>query len=499
MELQFQNKPLDCLQSVLCGVKSQEQTQEVKLPEAMPDVGRVLSAWGQPVLRSKEWHGSLMGASGGVMVWVLYAPEDGTFPRVVEAWLPYQLHWELPQTQRDGAMIIRPLLRSVDARALSARKLMVRVCVDAVGEALEPVRVDIYQPAQLPENICLLRRKYPVCVPVEAGEKTFTLEEELQLPPECADAGKLIRYSLQPQIQEQKRLGDKLLFRGTALLQGLCRCPDDRLWSFKLEVPFSQYSELERECGDDAAFRVVPVVTDLELDLLEDGKLRLKASMVGQYLVCDRRMLELVEDAYSPGAQVRLQTQTLQLPTVLETRRENLQAEAEQELPAHGILDVAFRAGQPEQYRAEGEVQLQLAGGFQVLWQDAEKTLQSAMVKWEQKQMLPANGNTGLCCALEPVGAPDAAQTGDSVRLRAEMALERMVTTLEEIPVVTGLEISEPTGDTKERPSLILRRPGSDSLWNIAKQYGSTEEAIRQANGLTEDPAPDRMLLIPVI
>ena len=499
MELQFQNKPLDCLQSILCGVKSQEQTQEVKLPEAMPDVGKVLAAWGQSVLRSKEWRGGLMGASGGVMVWVLYAPEDGTFPRVVEAWLPYQLHWELPQTQRDGAMIIRPSLKSVDARALSARKLMVRACVDAAGEALEPVRVDVYQPGQLPENICLLRRKYPMCIPVEAGEKTFTLEEELQLPPECADAGKLIHYSLQPEIQERKHLGDKLLYRGTALLQGLCRCPEDRLCSFRLEVPFSQFSELEKECSDDALLQVTPVVTNLELDLLEGGKLLLKASMVGQYLISDRRMLEVVEDAYSPGAQVQLQMQPLQIPAVLENRRETLQAEAEQELSGREILDVAFMAAQPEQYRTDGEVQSQLSGCFQVLWQDAEEALQGTVVKWEQKQSLPVHGNARLCGALEPMGAPDASLTGSGVRLRSEMALERMVTTLEEIPMVTGLEISEAAGEKPDRPSLILRRPGNDSLWDIAKQYGSTEEAIRQANGLAEDPAPDRMLLIPVL
>ena len=83
MELQFQNKSLDCLRSILCSVKSQEQTQEMKLPEAMPDVAKVLGAWGQCVLRSKEWHNGRMSISGGVMAWVLYAPEDGSSP---ECW-----------------------------------------------------------------------------------------------------------------------------------------------------------------------------------------------------------------------------------------------------------------------------------------------------------------------------------------------------------------------------------------------------------------------------
>lgn len=499
MELQFQNKPLDCLRSVHWGVNSQEQTQEVKLPEAMPDIGKVLSAWGQVVLRSKEWHGSSMGASGGVMAWVLYAPEDGTFPRVVEVWIPYQLQWDLPQTQRDGAMIIRPLLRSVDARALSARKLMVRACVDAAGEALEPVRIDTYSPDQLPENIFLLRRKYPVCVPTEAGEKTFTVEEELQLPAECADAGKLMHYTFQPEIQERKRLGDKLLFRGMGLLQGLCRGPEDRLCSFRFEVPFSQYTELENGNSDDAELQVIPVVTNLELDLLDGGKLRLKVSLVAQYLICDRKVMEVVEDAYSPGNFVQLQTQQLQLPAILEMQRQTLQAETQQELSAGEILDVSFMAAQPEQYRVDTGIQLQLAGSFQTLYRDADGLLQSAVAKWEQKQNIPADADVRLYGAVEPVGAPGGIITGNGVQLRCDVALERIASAAEGIPMVTGLEVTEPAGEVPEKPSLILRRPGTDTLWEIAKQCGSTEDAIRQANGLTEDPAPDRMLLIPVI
>ena len=160
MELQFQNKSLEFLGSVMHGVKAQEQTQEVKLPEAMPDVARVLGAWGQCVLRGKEWQSSFVGASGGVTVWVLYAPEDGTFPRVVETWIPWQLQWELPQTQHDGTVLVQALIKSVDARAVSARKLMVRVCVEAMAEAMEPMRLELCTPEQMTENLYLLRKKY---------------------------------------------------------------------------------------------------------------------------------------------------------------------------------------------------------------------------------------------------------------------------------------------------------------------------------------------------
>lgn len=68
MELQFKKTLLPCLDTVLREVQNQEQTQELKLSDGMPDVGRVLSAWGQGILRSKEWRDGMLTLSGGMMV-----------------------------------------------------------------------------------------------------------------------------------------------------------------------------------------------------------------------------------------------------------------------------------------------------------------------------------------------------------------------------------------------------------------------------------------------
>ena len=50
-----------------------------------------------------------------------------------------------------------------------------------------------------------------------------------------------------------------------------------------------------------------------------------------------------------------------------------------------------------------------------------------------------------------------------------------------------------------QRPSLILRRAGENSLWELAKENGSTVDAICRANDITDDAdLGQQMLLIPV-
>lgn len=55
MEFEFQKSACPCLETVLREAQNVEQTQEIKLPDGMPDIGRVLAAWGQTILRGKEW------------------------------------------------------------------------------------------------------------------------------------------------------------------------------------------------------------------------------------------------------------------------------------------------------------------------------------------------------------------------------------------------------------------------------------------------------------
>ena len=60
--------------------------------------------------------------------------------------------------------------------------------------------------------------------------------------------------------------------------------------------------------------------------------------------------------------------------------------------------------------------------------------------------------------------------------------------------------VGEPLQEAADRPSLIVRRAGSqDRLWDLAKAAGSTVRAIREANSLEDECLEEgTLLLIPI-
>jgi hypothetical protein len=299
-------------------------------------------------------------------------------------------------------------------------------------------------------------------------------------------------------VTEKKVLGNKLVFRGNGNLHVLCRCAGGQLQSWDLEIPFSQFAELEDTYGNDAQGDLVLSPTTLELELGEDGRLRFKGGAAAQYLITDRQLLPVTEDAYSPGREVQLRQETIRVPAILESRRENLYGEQTLAADAQQIVESSFQPDFPRQRFGENGMEAELSGQFQVLYYAPDGTLRSGTARWEGRLQLPADENTQFLFAPGPAETPRAVSGGGQITLRSEIPMEMTAVTEQSIPMLTGIELGEPRTPDPDRPSLILRRAGEDRLWDIAKASGSTMAAIRRLNGITEEPAPDRMLIIPV-
>lgn len=499
MELKFEKTSCRCLRRIAWEVQNLEQTQEVRLPDGLPDIGRVLCAWGQVILRSKEWRGDGMGASGGVMVWVLYAPDDGSEPQWVDTWLSFQAKWNFQETEREGMIRLVPLLRSVDARTVSARKMMVRAGIGILGEAVEPYEAEICCLGELPEGVELLRHTYPMKLPREAGEKSFLLDEELTLPASCPAAEKILRFEMLPQLQDSKVMAGKMVFRGNGLLHVLYRGQNGEMAGWDFEIPFSQFGELEGEFGPDAAARTAIAVTSLELELTEERTLRLKCGLVAQYVVSDQVLLELAEDAYSPRREVVPSFQELMLPAVLDERSEMLCGEVVLDIECTRIVDISFLPDHPRVSRMGDQNNGELSGVFQILYEDNGGSLQCVARRWEQQWGFDADGDSRVVLDIVQDGMPSATASGGSVTLKSNVNVITRVDKEQGQLMLSGVDVGEVKQPDQNRPSLILRRAEGERLWDLAKSCGTTVAAICQANQLQTEPMEGQMLLIPVI
>lgn len=499
MELQFHKTGIGCLKCIQWESQNQEQTQELKLGDGMPDVGRVLSTWGQVIMRSKQWQSDSLSVSGGVMVWVLYAPEDAGPVRSVQTWIPFQMSWDIPDTKTDGIMAVNCVLRSADARMLTGRKLMVRVNVGALMQAYLPEYTDIYLCDDLPEDVQVLRKTYSVCLPKDAGEKNFTLDEELELPPSCIKAENFLRYRIQPQMLESRVMAGKVVFRGNCVVNTLYTGEDGSLQSWDFDVPFSQFTELTGEFEEGAQAWIIPQVTGLEMQADEQQRIRMKASVTCQYVICEDTDIEVIADAYSPYRDVVASCKELELPALAQAQSTVLPLEHMFPVEGVQIVDGVILPDQIRVQRTPEGAHVQLPALGQVLYYDEDRVLQAATQRWEDEMDIQIDQGAQLLGAVIPTGRMENDLSGAEAALHTDVQFLYMQTAGKNIPMVTALEIGQEKEPDCARPSLILRKMEQGGLWQLAKKCGSSCDSILQANGLAEEPPVGKMLIIPVL
>ncbi len=497
MEHSFERSLASCLDVAMQETQNSEQTQELKLPEGMPDVGSILSVWGQVVLRGKEWRGDCVAISGGIMVWLLYLPENGAGPECLDSWIPFQMNWDLPEDTPEGEIRVQCLLRSADARSVSARKIMVRTGISAMATAFVPRDIEIAAPEKAPQGAELLRSTYPLRLWKEAGEKTFVQDGEPSLPDSVPRPEKLISYRVEPRLTDQKVLADKVVFRGNTNLHVLYRGEDGQLYSWEFELPFSQYAPLKGEYSAEAAADFQFCSTSVELELDEHGSMRFRCGMTAQYLIQDKYLLALVEDAYSPGRELKMSREFLCVPVVLETRKDSVYTETTVPGDVNLISEVWAFTEFPRITRREDLTEISVSGTVQFLGYGSDGALHSAASHWDGTQSLKADPESRLAAIPMQVQAQAMAGNG-SVHVKVEAPSNMTVFTNQQFPMVTGVEIGDPIKAAANRPSVILCRAGDKRLWDLAKEAGSTVSAIQSINNLKEEPAPNQLLLIPV-
>lgn len=497
MELQFDKSVCKSLHMILCHVLDQELTQEIRLPEAMPDIGRVLGSWGQIILRGKEWYNNSIGISGGVMSWVLYAPEDGTEPRSVEAWIPFQMRWDIPDVQRDGNICVIPLIKSIDARSISARKIMLRTNVSVQGEAYEHKDTFVYQAPQLPEDIRVLKQTYPLEIPVEAGEKSVQIEEALTFSGNGQRIEKVCYYDLKSVITESKILGDKLLFRGKANLHLAYMDTENSVQIDEQELSFSQYTHLDNEHSLSASSWTHPVVTGLELDLTAEQPM-IKANLSVQYIVYDRKLLEVTEDAYSITREITPEKQVLRLFAKLDDLEYNMQLSNKVSVQARQIVDAVWYPSHPMQMQNGDRLGVDQQGVFQILYLDMDGNLQGYTAPANENWEFDSDSQNSVNLYSDFQSRPIVIQSGEGYSLTVDMTIRGLITNEGGMVMTSGLETGEMKIKDPSRPSLILRKMGNCRIWDIAKQYNSNLSDIQCANGECEDFKTDQVILIPI-
>lgn len=501
MELVFQEKQVQYLNRIVNETVLLEQTADLIVPDAVSDIERVVDAYGTAMLRSQECNAQSVSIDGMVQAGVLFVDEQGLLQQIA-AQIPFSVRREFASPQENCTLQCKCALRSVDARALNSRKLLVRVGIACTVTVYAQENCKCYDLPEAAPNLQFKRTELPLTMPLALGEKSFTLNEELEVPSGKPAVERLLKCAFRPQVEEQKIVGDKAVFKGNLLLHALYESADGKPVCCEWNVPFSQYAQLMQELDEGEIFTQLCLTSaDVEQDTQTDcHRLLLSASLLAQCTAFGEQKISIIEDAFCTDAILTPQYRACEMVGILDRQSFRETAMAASTEPAASVVDAWMYPEEVNRQRADGKLRLEVPMNCNVMYYDEHGALQG--------KTLRSNVNVELALSEQGSCAVDHISNGeiycsagpDGLQLRVPVTMHVESSANHRLNVVSGGEITDLPTSEGRRPSVILRRTDSEEdLWELAKTFRTPMQTILEANALQGDTAPaGTMLLIPL-
>ena len=490
MELELKKEQFACYQALPQLSENREETTETIVPDYLPDIARIVDASGCLFLRSREIADGKAQVSGMVRMTLLYVAEDAQGMKSFEYTLPLDETIEGRALSGSADSCLDGRLCSCEVRMLNPRKVFTRVNVELT---LTP-----YVPASL-----------SVCSGVKEQEayKIETLCEKKDIGIIRA-IRELLRTKCALRVTDCKSIGNKIVLKGVARLDAIYLDESGNLASMSSELPFSQIldglAEEEGETTVRASLRLtgaeIHVGSESEPDNNRAISLRLYISAFTA--VREVKSVCCVADLYSTAYDLTAKTETVELcdSAALVLREQLVREKIETGAEVQTVLatDVIFSSAGVS---GGGEsASLRATANLRVLYLDenAVPLLSERRSEVLLETDLPGSGQARV---QDMYAGEIAASVGaDGVELRFPVTFAVSVAETPRYPCLQSLEAEECGKKDENVPSLVLRAmKQGERLWDIAKLYRTTVEAILAANELKEESAAviGKLLLIP--
>lgn len=506
MELKLEWEHINGYDMLLDSGVYQEETLETIVPDACPDILRIVDVGGQLCLGGKNVYDGGVSVSGTVKGWVVYQPEGRNDLCRVAVQIPFDGQLEVPGLQSNGRCVLVPVLKRMDARTLNPRKMLLRADISIGVRAYANREQMLCSAITCGEECAVQQRTQSFVSDITAAveEKEFTFYDEVRLAAGPAGRAEVLSVQADACCTESKVIGSKLIFKGEAVLQVRYQV-EGELCSMRCPMAFSQIMEIT-QTGDDARCDLVMCVTDVEYSPAgEDGRtLSVTLELLGQAVVRDRHSMTLLQDAYSTAYEMQLGQEKY---TVLQVQDGVMRPQSVRELIETGsgvknIVDCAVSVGQVRQSRENGQLAVSAELNVCVLYMNEQGQAETVHRPLTVSGCLDVSDEDRCVCCCQCPGEAFAVPGAGGVEVRFNVEFHCLTTRVQEIRVVNGATLGELRENRgADRPSVVLRMaaPG-ESIWDIAKDCATTCEQIQKANCMESDSLPcGQMLLIPSI
>lgn len=461
------------------------------IPDIKPDILNDIFTSGTVCIYKKEINEGKIRLDGGVNTYIVYrADDENNSVRSLNVNLDFTQMIDMENASPEMNLDVKVSLKNIECKVINGRKINVKAFIEAEAKISSNEDIQVINGVNL-SGIQTLNKSLNVNSLVGRGTVRTYAKDTLVID-NIDNLSEIMKVDLNVSNKDIKVSYNKVLAKADLNVKILYLTEDNRINSVQSTIPVMSFIDIEDVTEDDSyntEYEIKNLV--IKPNNVDEHSIYVEVELEVSCEVYKNQEINLIQDLYSPKTNVSFTQKQINVMERRENAQNTCNIRERQMLPeigANKIYDVETSVNITKQTLLndrilyEGEVTLNYifneGNGI-----STKKTTIPFNFSMDFKGVNP---NSNITTNME-IGTQDFVVTTDGeIEVKIDIMFNVTLVDTVEINIIDDINEEENRGNNTCSLVIYYAKDG-DTIWKIAKKFGSTMEEIIRINGIENE------------
>lgn len=475
------------------------------VPDSKPDILKTISTSGITSIYKKEVLDGKIKVDGNINTYIMYMSEDDTDKvRGLTTNLDFSENIQIANAKDGMNCKLKATLKNIEARVINGRKIGIKATIEMEFNVYSDGEIEFIRDIPETQGIKMLKENLTVNSLVGMGENKIYAKDTIAIN-NVDNLAEILKSNISIVDKDIKVSYNKILTKAEAEIKILYLTEDNRIGNVETKIPvvgFIDIANVTEENICDVDYEIKNVV--IKPNSAEEHSIYIEIEVGVTAFVYEEKQMQLIQDLYSPIETLDFNQRKITTITGKSSNRGVKQIREKitlQDMENKNIIDVDIISIIEKEekkdtiLRYEGNLELNIILASSELQIDTR----NVKIPFEYDVDIMENiSNSNISLTMETKNQDFIVQDGGIVNCNIDIQMDIDISKNTTINVIDELEtIGEREKEDYSILMYIVKK--GDSLWKIAKEFGSSVEDIARTNGIEDENKimPGQKIFIP--
>ena len=467
---------------------------DVIIPDIKPDILSTINTNGIVCIYKKEVLDGKIRVDGGVQVYIMYlADDENSNVRGINTVIDFTKVIDMENVNSNMNMESVINLNNIECKILNGRKVNIKVNIDIEANIYSNEDTEFIKDVENSEDIQVLNTVATMDSLLGTGSTKAYAKDTITIDSND-NLSEIMKLNLNLINKETKTSYNKILAKADMQVNIVYETDDNRINEVKWQIPVMGFIDMQNISEDNLCNINYEIKNCLvKPNSAEEHSVYIEVELEITCSVFEKKELNIIQDLYSPIENLRITQKNITVMQNKHTMSSNCQIKEKMMIPELQNARVCNTEVIPKILKQniyndkivyDGELQIKfmfISGATNRL------DIKAQTIPFSCNMDCPGiSANSNLNTNVEVSAQDFVAMPDGSVEANINLNLNADVSKMMEVKVIDNIDVDTDKDENIYSIIVYFVKPG-DTLWNIAKKFKSTINAIASVNGIEDE------------